>query len=135
MGTNSSKWRTSDLWLSTMSPRKNFTHLNHGLADALGVMGEWWSPLVVWTIDRGAHRFEEIQGSLQIARNILTDRLVTLVAAGVLERREYSAKPRRFEYHLTPAGSELIPILASLEAWGNQNIRGTKLTPEQSLVQ
>lgn len=111
-----------------MSPRKNFTHLDHGLADALGVMGEWWSPLVVWTIDGGSHRFEEIQGSLQIARNILTDRLVTLVAAGVLERREYSAKPRRFEYHLTPIGSELIPILASLEAWGNQNIRGTKQT-------
>lgn len=110
-----------------MSPRKNFTHLNHGLADALGVMGEWWSPLVVWTINGGAHRFEEIQGNLQIARNILTDRLVTLVGAGVLERREYSVKPRRYEYHLTAMGAELIPILASLEAWGNQNIREAKV--------
>lgn len=110
-----------------MSPRKNFSRLDHGLADALGVMGEWWSPLVVWTINGGSHRFEEIQGSLQIARNILTDRLVTLVAAGVLERREYSAKPRRFEYHLTPVGTDLIPILASLEMWGNQNIRNSKV--------
>ena len=110
-----------------MSPRKNFTHLNHGLADALGVMGEWWSPLVVWTINGGAHRFEEIQGNLQIARNILTDRLVTLVGAGVLERREYSVKPRRYEYHLTAMGAELIPILTSLEAWGNQNIREAKV--------
>lgn len=106
-----------------MSPRKNFTHLNHGLADALGVMGEWWSPLVVWTINGGAHRFEEIQGSLQIARNILTDRLVTLVSAGILERREYSSKPRRYEYHLTTMGTELIPILSTLEQWGNKNIR------------
>ena len=127
MGMYSFKRATPVLGLCTMSPRKNFTHLNHGLADALGVMGEWWSPLVVWTINGGAHRFEEIQGNLQIARNILTDRLVTLVAAGVLERREYSVKPRRYEYHLTPMGVELIPILASLEVWGNQNIREAKV--------
>lgn len=127
MGMYSFKRVTPVLWLVSMSPRKNFTHLNHGLADALGVMGEWWSPLVVWTINGGAHRFEEIQGTLQIARNILTDRLVTLVAAGVLERREYSVKPRRYEYHLTPMGAELIPILSSLESWGNQNIREAKV--------
>jgi len=105
-----------------MSPRKNFQHLDHGLADALGVVGEWWTPLVVWVILNGSHRFEEIQGSLGIARNILTDRLNTLVAGGVIEKRQYSSKPQRFEYHLTAMGAELEPILKSIEAWGNKNI-------------
>ena len=105
-----------------MSPRKNFQRLDHGLADALGVVGEWWTPLVVWVILGGSHRFEEIQGSLGIARNILTDRLNTLVAGGVIEKRQYSSKPQRFEYHLTSMGAELEPILKSIEAWGNKNI-------------
>lgn len=111
-----------------MSPRKNFDHLNHGLADALGVMGEWWTPLVVWVINGGAHRFEEIQGGLSIARNILTDRLNTLVTGGVIEKRQYSTKPQRFEYHLTAAGLELVPILQTLEAWGSKNV-GETVTP------
>lgn len=106
-----------------MSPRKNFDHLNHGLADALGVVGEWWTPLVVWSIHRGAHRFEAIQTDLGTARNILTDRLNTLVHHGVVEKRQYSEKPRRFEYHLTDMGNEIIPFLTNLEEWGNKWMR------------
>jgi DNA-binding HxlR family transcriptional regulator len=102
-----------------MSPRKRFDHLNGGLPGALGVIGEWWTPLVVWTIHTGSHRFEEIQVSLGTARNILTDRLSTLVTNGVLEKRCYSERPMRYEYHLTDMGHDLIPVLKQLEKWGN----------------
>ena len=101
-----------------MSPRKNFSHLDHGLANALQVMGEWWTPLIINVVNGGAHRFEEIQSGLGIARNILTDRLNTLVTGGVLEKRLYTSKPQRFEYHLTTKGEELIPLLSDLESWG-----------------
>jgi DNA-binding HxlR family transcriptional regulator len=112
-----------------MSPRKNFDHLDHGLADALGVVGEWWTPLVVWAVHQGAYRFEAIQTELGTARNILTDRLNTLVLHGVIEKRQYSEKPRRFEYHLTEMGTELIPFLTSLEVWGNKWMRdGSNIT-------
>lgn len=104
-----------------MSPRKNFQHLDHRLADALEVMGEWWTPLIIVTVSSGAHRFELIQNKLAIARNILTDRLNTLVAGGVLEKRLYTEKPNRYEYHLTPKGEELISILNQLEQWGNRH--------------
>ena len=106
-----------------MSPRKNLDHLEHGLADALGVMGEWWTPLVVWNIDLGSHRFEQLQASLGIARNILTNRLKTLVEYKIVEKREYSSKPRRYEYHLTARGEALIPILAELEKWGVKMVK------------
>jgi DNA-binding HxlR family transcriptional regulator len=86
-----------------MSPRKNFSHLDDRLADALEVVGE------------------SIQNSLGIARNILTDRLNTLVAGGVLEKRLYTEKPQRFEYHLTAKGLELVPILKDLENWGSRH--------------
>lgn len=106
-----------------MSPRKGFGHLDHGLADALGVVGEWWTPLVIWTINGGSHRFEEIQFTLGTARNILTDRLNTLVSNGVLEKRRYSDRPLRFEYHLTDMGNDLVPVLTQLERWGDSWLR------------
>ena len=103
-----------------MAPRKNFDHIPHGLARALDVMGEWWTPLVVHAIAAGHHRFEEIQAELGIARNILTDRLGTLFDRKVIEKVEYTQRPQRFEYHLSKAGAELVPILEMLEAWGNK---------------
>ena len=107
--------------VTEMSPRKNFSHLDHRLADALEVMGEWWTPLIITAVSGGAFRFESIQNSLGIARNILTDRLNTLVAGGVLVKRLYTEKPQRYEYHLTAKGKELIPILHDLEKWGTRH--------------
>ena len=104
-----------------MSPRKNFSHLDNRLADALELMGEWWTPLIIASVNDGSFSFESIQNSLGIARNILTDRLNTLVAGGVLEKRLYTAKPQRYEYHLTRKGQELIPILRDLERWGKRH--------------
>jgi DNA-binding HxlR family transcriptional regulator len=101
-----------------MALRKNFDHMNLPLADALGVVGEWWTPLVVISIAGGSHRFEEIQNGLTIARNILTDRLNTLVAHEVVEKRQYSDKPKRFEYHLTKKGEEVLPAFELLAGWG-----------------
>lgn len=109
-----------------MAPRKNFDHLNDALADALGVVGEWWTPLVITSIAGGSHRFEEIQASLGIARNILTDRLTTLVAHEVVEKRQYSDKPKRYEYHLTKKGEEVLPAFKLLAQWGDKWIAPDK---------
>lgn len=103
-----------------MTPRKNFDHLPTGLPKALSVIGEWWTPLVITSIHDGNHRFEAIQSSLDIARNILTDRLNTLVDNNLVHKVEYSARPRRFEYHLTECALELVPTFGHLETWGNK---------------
>lgn len=103
-----------------MTPRKNFDHIPNGLARALSIVGEWWTPLIIHSIHEGNQRFEEIQASLGIARNILTDRLVTLVSNGVVSRNEYNSRPQRYEYRLTESGEELIPILQMLGAWGDK---------------
>jgi len=72
--------------------------------------------LVIVSIHEGNHRFESIQSSLDIARNILTDRLTTLVDNNLVRKVEYSSRPRRFEYHLTDAALELIPISTILKS-------------------
>ena len=90
------------------------------LAAALDVLGEKWSLLALREIGYGVHRFARIAGYTGASRDILADRLRKLEAAGVIERRQYSEHPPRFEYWLTEAGSDLTPVLDSLRQWGER---------------
>ncbi len=100
--------------------RSSVAHLNCSVAQTLDVVGEWWTLLVVRNLMWGQHRFEAIQADLGIARNILSDRLVTLVAHDIVQRVKYQDHPERFEYHLTAKGRELFPVIAALMAWGDK---------------
>ncbi len=90
------------------------------LAAALDVLGERWSLLALREISYGVHRFARIAGFTGASRDILADRLRKLEAAGVIERRQYSEHPPRYEYHLTQAGRELFPVMLALHQWGNR---------------
>ena len=61
-----------------------------------------------------------MQEDLSIARNILADRLQTLVGHGILERRQYQEHPPRFEYRLTQKGLDLYPVVVALMEWGDR---------------
>jgi len=104
-----------------MVKRASFAHMQCPIAQSMEVLGEWWSPLILRdTVIFGITRFDELQKSLGIAPTVLTKRLNTLVAAGVLERRQYSERPPRFEYVPTAAGEALRPVLKALADWGRQ---------------
>lgn len=94
------------------------------ISSALGVVGQGWTLLVVRDIAGGLTRFEQLQSSLGIPRKTLTDRLALLVQQGVLQRQLYSEHPPRFEYLLTDAGRDLLPVLIALQDWGNQHVLG-----------
>jgi DNA-binding HxlR family transcriptional regulator len=100
--------------------RTSFAGMDCSVARSLDVVGEWWSLLVLRDAFTGVRRFEDFQRSLGIARNILADRLQTLVDYGVLERRLYQERPERFEYRLTEKGLDLYPVLISLMRWGDR---------------
>lgn len=95
-----------------------------GIAQALGVVGDWWTLLVVRDIAGGVTRFDALQRELGVSRKTLTDRLAALVDAGVLERRPYSDHPPRSDYVLTPAGEGLLPVLVALQDWGDRFVLG-----------
>jgi DNA-binding HxlR family transcriptional regulator len=90
------------------------------IAESLEVIGERWSLLIVRDVLNGNRRFGEIQGSLGVARNVLSSRLQRLVAEGILERRPYQQSPERFEYFLTDKGLDLWPALIALLNWGDR---------------
>ena len=96
------------------------------LSSTLGLVGEWWTLLILHDVFDGYRRFDEFQRNLSISSSLLTSRLKRLVAEGVLERREYQSNPPRHEYVLTPLGRSLRPVVIALAAWGNG-----RLAPKQ----
>jgi DNA-binding HxlR family transcriptional regulator len=65
-------------------------------------------------------RFEDFLESTGAPRPVLSERLKTLVDNGVLEKRQYSNRPDRFEYRLTEMGRDLWPVVISLLRWGDK---------------
>jgi DNA-binding HxlR family transcriptional regulator len=99
----------------------SFADFHCSLARTLEVIGDWWSPLVIRDLYLGLDRFDQLVADLGISRNLLTDRLETLVAGGVVERTAYQERPVRYRYSLTDAGRELVPVLLALTAWGDRH--------------
>jgi DNA-binding HxlR family transcriptional regulator len=98
----------------------SFLDFHCSLARALEAVGDWWSPLIVRDLFVGIHRFDELVEDLGISRNLLTDRLATLIERGVVRADRYSDHARRVEYTLTESGRELATILMTLTAWGDR---------------
>ena len=92
----------------------------------LRLVGDRWSILIVRAVLRGIRRFDELCADLGIARPVLADRLRRLVDAGVLDKRPYQDRPRRFEYRLTEAGIALSPVLVALVHWSERHVPGVQ---------
>ena len=100
--------------------RASFEEMHCSVAQCLEVVGEWWTLLIVRDAFLGVSRFDEFQERLGISRNVLNQRLTTLVEAGILEKVPYSEHPPRHEYQLTAKGRDLWPVLAAMGQWGDK---------------
>lgn len=90
------------------------------IARALDVIGDWWSLLIVRDAMMGTRRFSAFQKNLGVAKNILTVRLRTLVAQGILEVQPAADGSAYQDYVLTPKGRGLFPVLVALRQWGEE---------------
>jgi len=103
------------------------------IANVLDLIGDKWTLLVIRDLlffDK--HRFGDFASSLEgIPTNILTDRLRRLEENGILVKVPYSSRPQRYEYHLTPKGADLFPVLRAMAEWAGRYVPGVgKATPE-----
>jgi DNA-binding HxlR family transcriptional regulator/peroxiredoxin len=94
------------------------------IAQALGVVGDWWTLLVVRELAGGVTRFGELADALGVSRKVLTERLNALVEHGLVRRSRYSDHPPRSDYLLTEKGRGLLPVLIALQNWGQQHVLG-----------
>jgi DNA-binding HxlR family transcriptional regulator len=80
-------------------------------------VGERWTLLIVRDAFSGVRRFSDFAAHLAIPRAVLTQRLASLVAEGVLA---VAPGPHgHHEYELTAKGLDLWPVVRSLMAWGD----------------
>jgi DNA-binding HxlR family transcriptional regulator len=94
------------------------------IARSVGVLGERWTFLILREAFLGATRFSEFRERLDIAPDVLTARLATLVDFGVMTREPYREPGTRGRdaYLLTPAGRELDLVLGVLQQWGDRHL-------------
>ena len=103
-----------------MVRRRSFADVNCSIAQAMEVIGDPWSVLIVRDAFFGLRRFEQFRERLDIPRNTLASRLDHLCEHGVLRRERYQEHPERFEYRLTAKGRALGPVLVTLVRWGDE---------------
>ncbi len=70
----------------------------------------------------GNTRFEQFLARIGCARNLLSQRLATLVEHGILDRDSYRepGQRARYEYRITDKGRDLYPVLVALMQWGDR---------------
>src|SRR5215203_4962647 len=103
-------------------PRFQYDLENCGIKRALDVLGEKWSLLILREAIYGLTRFDDFARALKCGRGILSSRLKTLVAAGIMEKQDYlvPGHRNRAEYHLTAKGRDLYPALLALSQWSDR---------------
>jgi DNA-binding HxlR family transcriptional regulator len=101
------------------------------VAQALELVGERWTLLVIRELLCGNYRFNQILNGVPLmSRSLLAARLRSLEDAGLVTRRERD-DGKSSEYCLTPAARELEPIVMGLGVWGQRWAR-REMRPEEN---
>jgi DNA-binding HxlR family transcriptional regulator len=104
--------------------KRNPERENCSVAQALAVLGDAWTLLVVREAFVGTRRFADFEEHLGISKNVLTQRLSHLVDHGVLERVDAGEHGTRYEYALTAKGKDLATVMTALRQWGDRWVLG-----------
>jgi DNA-binding HxlR family transcriptional regulator len=89
---------------------------------AASILADRWTALIVALIYFGVQRYGDLARHLQIAPNILADRLLRLTEGGVLLRETDGASSRPL-YRFSAEGLQLFPLIVALTDWGDQWLR------------
>jgi DNA-binding HxlR family transcriptional regulator len=104
---------------------KNSLDRSCPIARTLDIVGARWTLLIIRDLLPGTMRFQDLQESLPgLAPNVLSDRLKTLEAHGIVRREFYSDHPPRAAYALTDRGRELGVTVLALGRWGTRHLGG-----------
>ncbi|MBR0670094.1 winged helix-turn-helix transcriptional regulator [Neoroseomonas soli] len=95
---------------------------------AAEVLTQRWTPLVIRELHCGSVRFNDLQrGVPRMSSSLLARRLKELEFAGIVERREGANGTS--EYHLTPAGREMFPLVEQMGLWAQRWLRHRLVEP------
>jgi DNA-binding HxlR family transcriptional regulator len=86
---------------------------------ALHMFGRKWNGLVMYHLSEGTKRYNELKKlNPNITQKMLTQTLRELEAFELIHREVYPVVPPKVEYSLTEYGKEMLPILESIQNFG-----------------
>lgn len=90
---------------------------------SLELLGDRWTLLIIRDLAFGGKRHfrEFLQSDEGISSRTLAERLQTLQDEGILTRSDDPSHGLKAIYRLTEAGIDLLPVLATLGAWGSKH--------------
>ena len=107
-----------------MSSRGN--HRNEcSIATALSILGDKWTLLIARDVMMGNQNFESIQNNLNISRNLLTERLKSMVNEKLIMRHVPDNK-KRAKYVPTERCRDLVKVFLSLSLWADRWVPDTR---------
>ena len=83
--------------------------------------------LILLYLEDGPIRFNELLRRMpKMTHATLSVQLKSLEEYGLVRRVQYEAIPPKVEYSLTDIGKKFHPVVAAMEAWGNEYIAQMK---------
>ena len=91
------------------------------LKNTLEVLGDKWSAIILWSLEKGSLRFNDIQAATEgINPRTLRQRLDMLEEHGLITKQEYKEYPPRTEYSITEKGADLGPVFQEMTPWSKR---------------
>src|SRR5258707_15210807 len=88
----------------------------------LGLIGDKWTPIVLYVLGQGTRRYGEMQRHLpDMSKKMLTQTLRALEEGGLLRRTVYAEVPPKVEYDLTALGRIYLEPVTALCRWANEH--------------
>ncbi|WP_213813914.1 helix-turn-helix domain-containing protein [Glaciihabitans sp. dw_435] len=96
------------------------------LTRAFGFLGKRWNGVILAVLTGGSATFTELRRAVGgISDSVLSERLVELATAGLVERSVDVGPPVAVSYGLTESGLALLPAMNELTTWARHNLPPT----------
>jgi DNA-binding HxlR family transcriptional regulator len=88
------------------------------IARAASVIADRWTILILRELRLGNDKFDGLQAQTGMSSHLLARRLKAMEKDGLVARRLYHTRPKRFAYVVTRNARELDALLLMLRSWG-----------------
>lgn len=98
---------------------------------ALELIGDRWTLIVVKALANGNQRYGELHRSIEgISQKMLTQTLRSMERDGLVGRTVHPVVPPKVEYSLTSLGRSLIDLLDAIDTWAERHIDEVRIARE-----
>lgn len=105
-----------------MYKKKTPVKLDCGLQFFKELLNGKWKLMLVYYISKNFKRPSELQRIIPNAdRRVMDKQLQELVLHGFINKKTFNTKVPKVEYELTELGKKLLPLILTIEQWGEEN--------------